>query len=296
MRISDQQVTNLREYEVNNAYEGLTQAQTVLSTGRQINTPSDNPAGTGTALSLQDQLSQNAAFLTTANDAESWLQTTSNALNGVNSALLQVRTLAVQGANDTLTQDERTALAAQVGQLIQQGVQSANATYNGQYVLSGQKTLTIPFAATTATTGAVTVAYQGDSGTINRELSAGVTSQINIAGSTALPAVFSAMSQLQSDLLTGNATTISGDLTTIDQAQSNLLLAQTTAGAITNRVTAAQGSLESSTLNLTSQYSNIVNANFANATVDFNARNTTYQAALTTAAKVVQTSLMDFLK
>src|SRR5665213_3624975 len=244
MRISDQQVTDLRVYEVNNAYESLTQAQTVLSTGRQINAPSDNPTGTGTALSLQDQLSQNAAFLTTANDAESWMQTTSNALNGVNSSLLQVRTLAVQGANDTLTQDERTALAAQVGQLIQQGVEAANATYNGQYVLSGQKTLTIPFTAATAANGAVTVTYQGDSGTINRELSAGVTSQINVAGSTALPAVFSAMSQLQSDLLSGNASTISGDLSTIDHAQSGLLLAQTTAGATTNRITAAQGSLQ----------------------------------------------------
>jgi flagellar hook-associated protein 3 FlgL len=296
MRISDQQVNDMRVYQVNNAYESLTQAQTALSTGRQINAPSDNPAGTGTALSLQDQLSQNAAFLTTANDAESWMQTTSNALNGVNSALLQVRTLAVQGANDTLTQDERTALANQVGQLIQQGVQAANATYNGQYVLSGQKTLTIPFTASTATTGAVTVSYQGDSGAITRELSAGVTSRINVAGSTALPTVFSAMSQLQSDLLTGNATTISGDLTTIDQAQSGLLLAQTTAGATTNRITAAQGSLQSAVTNLTNQYSGIVNADFAKATVDFNARNTTYQAALTTAAKVVQTSLMDFLK
>jgi flagellar hook-associated protein 3 FlgL len=296
VRISDQQVTDLRVYEVNSAYESLTQAQTVLSTGRQINTPSDNPVGTGTALGLQARLSQNAAFLTTANDAESWMQTTSNALNGVNSALLQVRTLAVQGANDTLTPDERTALAAQVGQLIRQGVEAANATYNGQYVLSGRQTLTIPFTAATATTGAVTVTYQGDSGTLNRELSTGVTSQINVAGSTALPAVFSAMSQLQSDLLSGNASTISGDLSTIDQAQSGLLLAQTTAGAITNRITAVQGSLQIAVTNLTNQYSGIVNADFAKATVDFNARNTTYQAALTTAAKVVQSSLMDFLK
>jgi flagellar hook-associated protein 3 FlgL len=296
MRISNQQVTDMREYQVNNAYDLLTQAQTVLSTGRQINSPADNPAGTGTALSLQDQLAQNAAFLTTANDAESWMQTTSNALNGVNSALLSVRTLGVQGANDTLTQDERAALANQVGQLIQQGVQAANATYNGQYVLSGQKTLTIPFTAATAGDGSTSVTYQGDGGAINRELNSGMVSQINVPGSNALPGVFSAMSQLQSDLLTGSAATISGDLATIDRAQSGLLLAQTTGGAITNRITAVQGSLQTAVTTLTTQYSGIVNADFAKATVDFSARSTTYQAALTAAARVVQSSLMDFLK
>lgn len=295
MRISDQQVADLRNYEVNNSYDLLTQAQTVLSSGRQINSPADNPAGTGTALSLQDELAQNAAFTATANDTQSWMQTTTNALNGVNDTLLSVRTLGVQGANGTLTADERQALANQVGQLIQQGIQSANATYNGQYVLSGQKTLTIPFTTTTSG-GMTSVTYQGDSGAINRELNSGQVSQVNVPGSNALPAVFSAMSQLQTDLLAGDSATISGDLATIDKAQSGLLLAQTTAGAITNRVTAVQGSLQSQNTSLTAQWSGIVDANFAQAAVTFNERQATYQAALTAAAKVVQSSLMDFLK
>ncbi|HEY8285521.1 MAG TPA: flagellar hook-associated protein FlgL [Chloroflexota bacterium] len=295
MRISEQQVADLRNFEVNSAYDQLIQAQTTLSSGRQINAPSDNPAGTGTALSLQDELAQNTAFTSTANDTESWMQTTTNALNGVNDALLAVRTLGVQGANGTLTADERTALANQVGQLIQQGAQSANATYNGQYVLSGQKTLTVPF--TTATSGGLTtVAYQGDSVPISRELSSGLVSQVSIPGSNALPAVFGAMSQLQADLLGGDSATISGDLATIDKAQGGLLLAQTTAGAITNRVTAVQGSLQSQHTTLTAQWSGIVDANFAQASVTFNQRLATYQASLTAAGKVVQSSLMDFLK
>ena len=295
MRISDQQVADLRNYEVNSAYDSLIQSQNVLSSGRQINAPADNPAGTGTALSLQDELAQNVAFTSTAGDTQAWMQTTTNALNGVNDALQSVRTLGVQGANGTLTADERTALANQVGQLIQQGAQSANATYNGQYVLAGQKTLTVPF--TTATTGGMTaVTYQGDSAAINRELSPGLVSQVNVPGSNALPAVFSAMSQLQSDLLGGDSVTISGDLATIDKAQGGLLLAQTTAGAITNRVTAVQGSLQSQNTTLTSQWSGIVDANFAQASVTFNQRLATYQASLTAAGKVVQSSLMDFLK
>ena len=49
MRISDQQIIALTQFQMNADYDQLSQAQTVLATGRQINTPSDNPIGAATA-------------------------------------------------------------------------------------------------------------------------------------------------------------------------------------------------------------------------------------------------------
>lgn len=296
MRISDRQIIDLTQYQMNNDYDQLAQAQTVLSTGRQINTPGDNPVGAAAALELQDHLAQTNSFDATASDTLSWLQTTDGSLNSVNDALLQARTLAVQGANGTLTQDQQQAIAANVAQLLQTAVQAANATYNGHYVLSGYKTTTAPFAITTGGSGTA-VNYQGDNNAIQREISPGQTMQINMPGSTALPAVFQAIARLQSDLQSGNTAAISGaDLQALDQAHDGLLVAQAQVGASVNRVQAVQTSIQTTQVSLSGQYSQLVNADMAKAAIDFSTRQATYQAALSAAAKVIQPTLLEFLK
>lgn len=296
MRISDQQVISLTQFQLNNDYEQMAQAQTVLATGRQINTPSDNPIGSAVALELQGNLAQQSQFASTATDTLTWLQTTDASLNGVNNALVQARTLAVQGANGTLSQDERQALAASVDQLLQQAVQSANGSFDGRYVLSGFQTATPPFAVSTVN-GSEAVAYQGDNGAMQREISPGQTMQINVPGSTALPAVFSSLIQLKNDLLSGNTAAVGGsDLQGLDQAHDGLLIAQATVGAGMNRIQAVQTTIQGQQTNLTSQLSQLVDANMAQAAVTFSTQQATYQAALAAAAKVNQPSLLEFLK
>lgn len=294
MRISDQQAVAMREYQVNSSYERLAQAQTVVATDRNINAPSDDPYGTAVALRLQGSLNQNTMFTSTASDSLSWMQATTTALSGVTDALTQARTLAVQGANGTLTADQRQALAANIGQLVQQGIQSANTDNAGRYVLAGFQTGTVPFTLNAAT-GAVT--YNGDGGAMIREISPGVTMQVNTPGSTAVPAAFAAMIQLQNDLQNGNVAAIGGaDLTALDQASDGLLVTQASVGAGTTRITALQTTLQMQQNTLKAQYSDIVDADIAQASIDYNAAQATYQAAITVAGKSVEPSLLSFLQ
>jgi flagellar hook-associated protein 3 FlgL len=300
VRISDQQITAAREYQVNAAYERLSAAQTVVSTDRRINAPADDPNGTAVALELQGRMAQTTQFSSTADATLSWLQSTDSALNGVNSVVSKARTLAVQGANDTLTASERQALAAQVGQLIQEGIQSANTDYAGQYVLAGYQTGTVPFVLNGSTGN---VDYNGDGGNMIREVNQGVTMQINMPGANGkngtgpVPTAFVALLKLQSDLQSGNVAGIGGaDLAALDQASSGVLLAQATNGAAIGRVTVLQTTLQTQQTTYKAQYSGIVDADFAQATIDYNTQQATYEAALTVAGKSVEPSLLAFLK
>lgn len=296
MRVSDQQIVSLMQYQMSTAYDAMAQAQTVLATGKQISTPADNPIGTAVALELQGKLAQNNSFTATASDTLSWLQTTDTALGGVGDALTQARTLAVQGANDTLTSDERQALASNVSQLLQQAVQSANGSYEGHFVLSGFQTGTQPFVLS-GSGSTTSVAYQGDSGVIQREISPGQLAQVNTPGNTALPPVFTALINLQNDLQSGNTANIGGaDLQAIDQAHDGLLLAQTTVGSRTNGVQAAQSSLQNAQVTISGQLSGLVDADMAQAAINFSTTQAAYQATLSAAAKAVQPSLLEFLK
>jgi flagellar hook-associated protein 3 FlgL len=307
MRIADSQVAALREYQINAAYEQLVQAQTVISTGRQINAPSDNPYGTSVALELQAEEAQNTGFSNTATDTLSWMQATDTALSGVGNVLTQARTLAVQASNGTLTSDNLQSIASQLSQLIQQAIQSANSTYGGRYVLGGYQDHTAPFALSA---DGSQVVYSGDTGAIDREISPGQTMQININGSGsaaspgtlpttngALPTAFAALLQLQSDLQSGNQTAIgTTDLTAIDQASDGILLAQGTNGASISRIQALQTTLSTTQTNLQAQYSTIVDADVAQASINYNSCQVTYQAALTIAGKSVEPSLLSFLQ
>jgi flagellar hook-associated protein 3 FlgL len=296
MRISDQQMLAQAQYQMNADYDQLAQAQLVLSTGRQINTPADNPVGAAAALELQDHQAQTDSFNTTATDTLGWLQTTDTGLSTINDTLIQVRSLAVQGGDAALTQDQRQAMAANVAQLLQTAVQAANATYDGRYVLSGYKTSTVPFAITT-TGGVASVSYQGDGNAIQREVSPGQMMQINTPGSTALPQVFAAIAQLQNDLQSGNTAAIGGaDLQALDDAHDGLLVAQAGVGANINHIQSVQNTIQTTQLNLSNQYSQLVDANMATAATNFSERQATYQAALNAAAKVIQPTLLDFLK
>ncbi len=294
MRISDRQIVATREYQINSAYENLARAENVVSTDRNVNSPADDPYGTSIALRLQASEDQNTQFSSTASDTLAWLQSTTSALEGVNSALTQARALAVQGGDGTLTTDEMQTLATQVGQLVQEGIQSANTDYAGRYVLSGFQTSTVPFSLNTSTNS---VDYSGDNGAIVREVSPGVTMQINTPGSTAVPAAFAAMIQLETDLQSGNTSSVTGaDLTAIDSASSGILVAQASVGAATTRVTALQTTLSTQLSALKDQYSNIVDADLAQASITYTSDQATYQAALTVAGKSVEPSLLSFLQ
>jgi flagellar hook-associated protein 3 FlgL len=179
---------------------------------------------------------------------------------------------------------------------LQQAVDSANGTYAGRYVLSGFQTNKAPFVLSTSG-GATTVTYQGDNGAMQREIAPGQTVQVNVPGSTALPAVFTALIQIQNDLQNGNVAALGGaDLQALDQAHDGLLLAQTTVGASMNRVQAQQQTVQTTQAALQGQISQLVDANMAQAAVTFSTSQATYQAALSAAAKVLQPSLLEFLK
>jgi len=293
MRISEQQIIALTQYDMNAAYESMAQAQTTLATGKTINTPSDNPIGAAVALQLQGHIDQNTGFEQTASDSLGWLQATDAGLSGVNDVVLQARTLAVQGVNGALTNSQRKDIVANVDQLIQQAMQSANGTYGQRYVLGGFASDKPPFIG--GQNGAVPT-FQGDpNGQINREVAPGQTMQVNTTGDVLNP-VFQALTQIRNDLQSGNTAALGGaDLQQIDSAHDGLLMAQTTVGARINRVQAVQDTLQMAGLNLSGQLSQTVGADFAQASVTFAERQATYQAALTVASKVIQPSLLEFL-
>ena len=88
-----------------------------LSSGTRINRAKDDAAGLGVAENLQKQLNGAQQGLHNVNDAISMAQVAEGALQSVAAIAQRMITLATQGANDTMSQDQRKAIVTEIDHL-----------------------------------------------------------------------------------------------------------------------------------------------------------------------------------
>lgn len=88
-----------------------------LSSGLRINRAKDDAAGLGVGENLQKQLNGVKQGLNNVNDAISMAQTAEGALSAVAAITQRIITLATQGANDTMSQDQRASISQEIVKL-----------------------------------------------------------------------------------------------------------------------------------------------------------------------------------
>ncbi|HEY4439341.1 MAG TPA: flagellar hook-associated protein FlgL [Candidatus Elarobacter sp.] len=115
-----------------------------LSSGKQVSNPSDAPGQIAQDLGLHTTISTTNQQATNVQNAVSELTTTDGALSSLTSVLQSARALAIQGASDTLTDQQRTSLANQIDQIVQQAVAIGNTSYGGRYIFAGTSTKANP--------------------------------------------------------------------------------------------------------------------------------------------------------
>jgi flagellar hook-associated protein 3 FlgL len=284
------------------------QAQTrrQMSSGKAITKPSDDPYAAGRAISLRSELAGIKQHERNVEEAQGWMTVTSTALSQITDMAQTTRELVVQGSTDTLPQESRNAIADQIDQLIAGMKQEANATYDGRYVLGGNRTNVRPYDATATTTGGSTPtndAYAGDSANQLREIGPGVTMVVNVHGDEVLGGapgatgdMLGVMRDIATHLRSGDTAKLgSDDLKGIQGQIDNLLSVQSRVGAGMNRLETASGRLQEIEESTMSMLSNTEDADMAETLVNFSTQQAVYQSALNAGARIVQSSLLDFL-
>lgn len=141
MRITNKMMTNNALYNINSNKNAMSKLEQIYSTGKKIQRPSEDPIIAVRALKLRTNLSEiNQYYEKNIPDAKSWMDVTESALNNVNDILKKMNTYCVQGANDTLTKEDRNSIVTNLTELKKQVYAEGNAQYAGRYVFTGYKT------------------------------------------------------------------------------------------------------------------------------------------------------------
>jgi flagellar hook-associated protein 3 FlgL len=267
--------------------------QEQLSTGRVLNRPSDSPTGTTSAMRIRSSLADVKQYGRNASDGNGWLTQIDAALTNANDQVLRARDLALQGANEGgMGPTAREALAAEVDQIREGLIDTANSSYLGRPVFGGVTSGPAAYDASGT--------YTGTPGAVNRTIGAGSSIRVDVEGTTAFGAtgssVFDHLSALSNALRAGNQSAISTAVTDLESDRDRITTTQTEVGTRQIRVEKAIQGAQDGELSLTSSLSEVENADLPKVIVDLQLQQTAYQASLAATARVMQPSLVDFLR
>lgn len=159
----------------------LIAAQQKLSSGKRIQTTSDDPAGAAQSLSLRGRLGDVDRWRSGVDAAKPLVGAAVGALQQANDLLQRARELALQAANATQSPSDRTTLAIELDSIRESLLELANTKYGESYVFAGENN-DEPAFAEVGSGDARRIAYRGDWAQRTIEIGAGVRARVLGAG------------------------------------------------------------------------------------------------------------------
>lgn len=218
-----------------------------LSSGLRVNSAKDDAAGLAVAQAFTAQIRGNSQAVRNANDGISLGQTAEGALGQIAGNVQRIREIAVQAANGTISNTNRSQLQKEVDQLTQEISRIVSTTqFNGTNLLSGASTLTFQVGADGTSTQQVSV----------------TTTNLAQTGASGLFTFNATLTNTGTVDVTTQANA-SAALATLDSDISQVSTIRSTFGAVQNRFEAVISSLQNYVENLESSRSRILDADFA---------------------------------
>ena len=288
---------------INQHSENLLKTQQKIATQKRINKSSDDPIGMGqvlgyrTNLAVIDQYQENIKHGMTRVEFNE--QTLSLAADLVNTA----RGLASDYSDSTLSAATRQSIANQVKDLYDQLMQSANSKLDGNYIFSGHATDTAPFTRDAN----FNATYHGDDGKSRIMVSDGVEVKIDADGRNFFQAsatggvnIFDELKNLidgleNPDPVAGSAqvkATINGLQAGLDQINSG----RSEHAFALYRLQASDDYLSNLWPKVEEAMASLEQADITKAVVELKNLELAYETTIATAARIIQPSLMDFLR
>ncbi|MGA3217480.1 MAG: hypothetical protein ABSE77_00140 [Acidimicrobiales bacterium] len=308
-RVTQQSATILMVADLQSGLSQLTQLQEEAATGKAINQPSDNPAGTSEVLALNAQLGRFQQYSSNISDGQSWLNTADTTLGSVVKGLDQVQTDVLSGANTTAQPGGSQALSQEVLSIKQELLSLASTTYNNRPIFSGTYGVApypqggasgVSDPTSSSYDADVAYAYAGGATPVTRVVSPGQTVNVSLTGQQVFgsgsTSVFALLDTISQDLANGNTTALSGsDLSQLRTAVNTATQAQGTVGALGASLATDASVVSNKVTAIQDQVANLTDASEDQVAAQLDLEETSYQAALETTAKIIQPSLVQFL-
>jgi len=327
MRVTEHTNFNTVRDSINRSKARMEELQMQSSTLKKINTPSDDPVSAAKVLEMRTEKVNNDQFQANAKMAQMVLQNTDHALSELCDIVVRAKEIALgQSSKASSNESTRLGVAEEVTQLFQQAVATANRRIGEKYIFAGFKTDRPPVDPEGR--------YTGDSGQQMVEIAKDVFISSNLPGIDAFntspksstdgqglysatgraPAstgglgmtldqpgqenvnVFDEIQNLRISLLTGDLDGVRSTLDRFDQIHGKLIAARAKVGSRLQGVEGTSQAIERHNLTNAQLSSALEDADMSQVVSDLAKEETVYKSALASSQKLIQPTLLDFLK
>ncbi|ASA26524.1 flagellar biosynthesis protein FlgL [Paenibacillus donghaensis] len=304
MRVTSNMMSNQLLRNLNRNANTMNDTQLQLATGRKINKPSDDPVGITYSLRYRAELSSNEQYTRNVDSALSWLDYNDTVLGQAGDVMQRLRELAVKGSTGSNPQSALDSINEEVMQLKEQLVDIGNSQLNGKFIFNGENYKTKPYDFAKGPDGTYDVSRTivTDPGQIQYIVGEGVQMPINTSGNEVFghdsdpDNLFAIINKLSAGLKSGDLKAVSEELNNIDTRTETILSSRSEIGAKTNRVELMQGRLSDLNINLTDLQAKTEDSDYAELVMKSKIQENIYNASLSVGAKVISTTLVDFIR
>jgi flagellar hook-associated protein 3 FlgL len=294
MRVTQSMLSNNMLRNLSSSYNKMGKLQEQLSSGKKVNRPSDDPVTVMKGMGYRMQVDKVEQYQKNLGEVNNWLDSSDDALDGVGKVLIRLQELTIDAANDTKTDDDRQKILKEVQQLQLQVRDMGNTKVGDKYLFSGTKTGEALFDVNGNLPAPPTTGFEN---AVSIEVFDGVELKVNTNGIK----LFGELDTMMSGLITsieGNAggEAISNHLTSINTAQNTVLEARADIGARQNRAEMMQNRLEAQEGSAKKQQSENEDIEYEEVITEMLTEEAIHRAALSVGARIIQPSLVDFLR
>lgn len=296
-----------------------------MSSGKRMKFASDDPASSVSSMRLRKELAATEQYRRNIDDAASWMQTADSAMLSVSDMYRKAKTTLIHSVNSANGPTSLRALAADLEQQAQAIMSQTNATYLGRTVFAGNSDKGSVFRPGVDAEGnRIFLPTEKDEVTakpVNRRINANTILPANMDGNqifgtgtikwTGTPATTidtsnnpSAMNLLTEAAKILRTGTLEGEnvdkllaiQNQLDKKAQDLYEGMSTLGARHKQVIEAQDNIVGDLQAVKKQLSDVENVDIQAATIEMSLANMAYQASLSSTQRVVQPSLLDYLR
>ncbi|MEC9490266.1 MAG: flagellar hook-associated protein FlgL [Halanaerobiales bacterium] len=295
MRVTNSMMVRNILGHLQNNMEDLNNLNEQLSSGKLFQKPSDSPIKVSDSLNYKSILNHNTQYQRNLGQAENWLNSTESALKSGTEVIQRARELTIYASTDSLTAEDRNKIASEVKQLRDELIDISQAKQGENYIFSGQRIDQKPFDINK--TPSYTVDYQGDKRGITRQFNDGVEMKINLNGEDVFKKDIEALNDLYEELKNGGSGEDIGNyVEDMDISIDNFINLRSQIGAKLNRVRMTESRLTSEELHITKMKSENEDVDLAEVITNLKMEETVYRASLASGSRIMQQSLVDFMR
>lgn len=287
VRITQSMLSQNMLRNLNRSYSAMDKYQDQLSTGKKINKPSDDPVTAARGMFYRSTVLEIDQYKRNASDGLSWIEITDDALDQVTKALHRVKELTVQGSNGSYEPTALQAIAKEIQQLKSHIIEISNTTIGDRYIFAGTKTKEKPQFDNPDDTKA-------NEDPIQWEVGQGSFIKVNVIGKDLFPPILTALQNIADQLDAGQSP--ADQLTELDNQLDRVLQERAVVGSNMNRMEMMLSRLENVEITSKKLLSETEDADIARVITELMEQENVHRAALSAGSRIIQPTLVDFLR